>query len=128
MRWNLKIKVAPLVKNILHSEFKGNKCTQLGLEKGAVTITEYVSQKKEQNENVNVEKMGLVVSQKSPFLAASPDGKVIDQNGNHGLIEIKIILYNKALSLTQAARLKYIKNFCLEFSKNENKLKLKKKS
>ena len=126
VRRNPKIKVAPLVKNILHSEFKGNKFTQLGLEKEAVTITEYVSQKKEQNENVKVEKMGLIVSQESPFLAASPDGKVIEQNGNHGLVEIKNVLYNKALSLTQAARLKSIKNFCLEFSKNENKLKLKK--
>ena len=123
---NPKIKVGPLVKNILYTEFKGNKLTNIGLEKEEVTIGEYIRQNKEQNVDVKVEKMGLVVSQGSPFLAASPDGKVLDQNGNHGLIEIKNILYNKALSLTQAAKLKSIKNFCLELDKDTNKVKLKK--
>lgn len=123
---NPKIKVGPLVKNILHSEFKGNNFTKLGLEKEDVTITEYVRQKKEKKESVKVEKMGLVISQECPFLAASPDGKVIYKNGNEGLIEIKNLLYNKAVSLTQAAGLKSIKNFCLEFDKKTNKLKLKK--
>ena len=115
-----------MVKNILYTEFKGNKLTNIGLEKEEVTIGEYIRENKEQNVDVKVEKMGLVVSQESPFLAPSPDGKVIDQNGNHGLIEIKNILYNKALSLTQAAKLKSIKNFCLELDKDTNKVKLKK--
>ena len=62
--------------------------------------------------------MGLIKSRERPFLAASPDGKVTDQNGNIRLIEIKNILYNKLVSLSQAAKIKSVKNFCLE--KNEN--------
>ena len=40
---------------------------------------------------VSVFKSGLVVSMASPFLAASPDGKVIDQGCSKpfGLVEVK---------------------------------------
>ena len=68
------------------------------------------------------------MSREYPFLEASPDGKVTDQNGNIGLIEMKKknILYNKPVSLSQAAKMKSEKKFCLE-KKNDNtgKLQLK---
>ena len=70
--------------------------------------------------------MGLVISEDFPFLAGSPDGKVTDQRGNVGLIEIKNVLYNKPVSLTQAAKLKSISNFCLHFDPKSKKLAVKK--
>ena len=43
MKRNPKLKVAPLVKNILYSDFHGNKFTRLGIEKEDITIKEYIS-------------------------------------------------------------------------------------
>ena len=126
MKRNPKLKVAPLVKNILYSDFHGNKFTRLGIEKEDITIKEYISYKKEQKDNVTVERMGLVKSEDFPFLAGSPDGKVTDQRGNVGLIEIKSVLYNKPVSLTQAAKLKSISNFCLQYDQKSKKLAVKK--
>ena len=126
MKRNQKLKMAPLVKNILYSDFHGNKFTRLGIEKEDITIKEYISYKKEQKDNVKVERMGLVIGEDFPFLAGSPDGKVTDQMGNVGLIEIKNVLYNKPVSLTQAAKLKSISNFCLHFDPKSKKLAVKK--
>ena len=69
--------------------------------------------------------MGLVINKKCPFLAGSPGGKLTNMNGNSGLIEIKNVLYNKPVTLTQAASLKTVKNFCLEVDKQTKKLKLR---
>ena len=69
--------------------------------------------------------MRLVINKKCPFLAGSTDGKLTNMNGNSGLIEIKNVLYNKSVTLTQAASLKTVKNFCLEIDKQTQKLKLK---
>ena len=107
-------KVGPIVRSLLYSKFKGNRATRLGLEKENITIQEYVEEKKTQNEMIKVEKVGLVVCEANKYLAASPDGKVIKENGENGFIEIKNVLYNKPVSLTQAATLKSIKGFCLE--------------
>ena len=60
----------------------------------------YLELKSEGNEKLKFEKMGLIVSKKCPFLAWSPDGKLIDMNGKSGLIEIKNDLYKKTVSLT----------------------------
>ena len=106
---------------MLHSEFKGTKPTRTGLEKESVSVKEYTEEKT----IVTFEKMWLVISSESPFLAASPDGKITDHNGNSGLIEIRNILYNKPVPLTQATKMKSVKNFCLEIYKKTNKLQLK---
>ena len=122
----VSLKVAPLVRTILHSKFKGTKWTEIGLENESAAVKEYLELKTELNEKLTFEKMGLVISKKCPFLAGSPDGKLTDINGKSGLIEIKNVLYNKPVSLTQAASLKTTKNFCLEIDKETKKLKLKK--
>ena len=63
------------------------------------------------------------MSREYPFLAASPDGKVTDQNRNIGLIEIKKILYNKPVSLSQVAKMKSVKNLkYFVWKKNETTL------
>lgn len=79
----------PLVRSLLYSSFRGTKFTQIGLRNESLVVTEYIERKRLNKEKVDVEKMGLVVSSEHPFLAASPDGKVTDENGNCGLIEIK---------------------------------------
>ena len=119
------------MKSILYSSFKGTKLTQNRLNKENVSVTEYIEQKKKtekkKNENMKFEKMGLVISKEQPLLAASPDGRISDAKGNSGLIEIKNILYNKPLSLTQAAKMKSVNIFCLEINPNSELLSLKKK-
>ena len=70
----------------------------------------------------------LVISTECPILAGSPDGRVTDGKGNAGQIEIKKnVLYNKPASLTQAAKMKSVKNVCLEINSNTEKLQLKRK-
>ena len=123
---NPKVKVAPLVRSMLYSSFKGTKMTQLGLNNEALAIKEYIERKRSNKEIVKVEKTGLIICHKDPYLAASPDGKVVYENGECGLIEIKNILYNKPLSLSQGASIKSVKNFCLEVNKSSGSLQLKK--
>ena len=122
---NASLKVAPIVRSILYSSFKGTKWTEIGLEKESAAIKEYLELKSDGNEKLEFEKMGLVINKKCPFLAGSPDGKLTDVTVKSGLIEIKNVLYNKPVTLTQAASLKTVKNFCLEFDKQTQKLKLK---
>ena len=124
---SLNIKVAPIVRSILYGKFTGNRSTKIGLEKENITISEYKDVKKAENENVKVEKVGLVIDDANHFLGASPDGKVIVENGENSLIEIKNVLYNKPVSLSQAASLKSIKGFCLELCCGKLQLKKKQK-
>ncbi|CAG2247842.1 unnamed protein product [Mytilus edulis] len=107
------IKVTPLVLQLLYSNFKGNKATRIGLREERITIQEYINIKAKDNIEIKVEPCGLIIDKKFKYLAASPDGKVIDKENNEiGLIEIKNLVHDKNLTLTQAAT--SLKNFCLE--------------
>lgn len=119
---NPALAVAPLIKRLLYSNFKGNRHTRNGLQQERITIQEYILKKAESNENVSVEQMGLVIDRTHKYLAASPDGKVASTNGESGLIEIKNLVHNIPLNLRQAAET--VKNFCLEIK--GKKLQLKK--
>ncbi|CAG2243766.1 unnamed protein product [Mytilus edulis] len=88
---NSKIKIAPLIKQLLYSTFKGNKTTRIGLKR-----------------------------KKLPLLRGSPDG-VVTENNAKGLIEIKNLVHDKNINLTQASM--SVKNFCLENISNNLKLK-----
>ena len=118
--------MALIVRSILHSDFKGTIWTNYGVKKELAEV-ESLKLKSEGNEKLKFEKMGQVISKKCPFLARSPDGKLIDMNGESGLDEINNVLYNTTVSLTQAASLKTMKNFCLEIDKQSKKLELKRK-
>ncbi|XP_052063676.1 uncharacterized protein LOC127703187 [Mytilus californianus] len=117
---NSKIKIAPLIKQLLYSTFKGNKTTRIGIKEEKVTITEYVNIKQKENIHTKVEQSGLVVDKNHKFLGGSPDGIVMENNAK-GLIEIKNLVHDKNINLTQASM--SVKNFCLE--KISNNLKLK---
>ncbi|VDI63991.1 Hypothetical predicted protein [Mytilus galloprovincialis] len=92
---------------------RGNKATRIGLLEERITIQEYINIKAKDNIEIKVEPCGLIIDKKFKYLAASPDGKVIDKENNEiGLIEIKNLVHDKNLTLTQAAI--SLKNFCLE--------------
>ncbi|XP_053391946.1 uncharacterized protein LOC128554670 [Mercenaria mercenaria] len=76
-----------IVKNMLYTQFRGNMFTIRGLEQEANTIIEYKNQKKD----VSVEKVGLQICSSLPFLAASTDGLITDEDES-GLLEIKNFL------------------------------------
>lgn len=62
---------AATVKNLLHSNFMGNKSTQYGIEKEPIAIRESEGKF---NYKVVVRDCGLFVDKKDFYLAASPDG------------------------------------------------------
>ena len=76
---NAKIKTVERKKR-LHNDFKGAKWTQKGVEKEFPAVKEYLELKREGNEKLKFENMGLDMSKKCPLLAGSPDGKLIDMN------------------------------------------------
>ena len=100
LKRKVSFKLAPNVRSILHSDFKGTNWTQIGVKKEVAAVKEYLELNSEGNETLKFENMGLVISKKCPFLAGSPDGKLKDMNGKSGLIEIKNVLFNRTVSLT----------------------------
>ena len=110
-------KLAPLVKLMLYSPFKGNANTRYGLAQESFTLLEYELEQSKQGMNIHVAKSGLVISSDHPFLAASLDGIVMMDGEAIGLVEVKNLLRTK---LEEAAR---GKNFCLEMVNNQLRLK-----
>ncbi|CAC5415519.1 unnamed protein product [Mytilus coruscus] len=84
-----------------------------------ITLEELEKLKKE-NIHTKVEQSGLVIDKHHKFLGGSPDG-IVTENNAKGLIEIKNLVHDKNINLTQASM--SVKNFCLE--KISNNLKLK---
>ena len=120
MSRKVSTRVAPLVQKMLYPTFKGTIFTSHGLAMESVTIKEYELKKAE---NVYVQKSGMVICEKYPELAASPDGVVVNkETGESGLVELKNLLHNKPISLQEAA--KQQASFCLRIT-NEHTLKLK---
>ncbi|KAK3099893.1 hypothetical protein FSP39_011406 [Pinctada imbricata] len=120
VRRNPSLPVKKLVRNLLYSNFQGNRHTRNGLLQEQTTVEEYVMRKAEQRENVTVKTTGLVISKTDKFLAGSPDGIVQNSSGEEGLIEIKNLLHSKPINLWQAAK---NKNFCLEIQNDSLQLK-----
>ena len=80
-----------LVNNLLHPKPFTAKQTAHGKTYEPVALKEYEKYMFSTRNPVSVFKSGLVVSMASPFLAASPDGKVIDRGCSKpfGLVEVK---------------------------------------
>lgn len=80
-----------LVNNLLHPKPFTAKQTAHGKTYEPVALREYEKYMFSTRNPVSVFKSGLVVSMASPFLAASPDGKVIDRGCSKpfGLVEVK---------------------------------------
>ena len=80
-----------LVNNLLHTKPFTAKQTAHGKTYEPVALKEYEKYMFSTRNPISVFKSGLVVSIASPFLAASPDGKVIDRGCSKpfGLVEVK---------------------------------------
>ncbi|CAG2223192.1 unnamed protein product [Mytilus edulis] len=114
---NTSLPIAKFVRTILYSSFSGNRHTRNGINQEDSTIEEYKLKKAEENENVSVERSGLVIHHTNKYLAASPDGIVTISTGETGIIEIKNLLHSKPLNLWQASE---NKTFCLIHLENCN--------
>lgn len=68
------------VKQTLYSNFKGNTYTKHGLQYEGIAIAKF-----ETTMGLKVDKCGLFIHERLPFLAASPDGLI----GKDGIIEVK---------------------------------------
>ncbi|VDI47752.1 Hypothetical predicted protein [Mytilus galloprovincialis] len=117
---NPSLPIAKFVRTILYSSFSGNRHTRNGINQEDSTIEEYKLKKAEENENVSVERSGLVIHYTNKYLAASPDGIVTISIGETGIIEIKNLLHSKPLNLWQASE---NKTFCLENTSGKLQLK-----
>ncbi|CAC5417661.1 unnamed protein product [Mytilus coruscus] len=78
---NPSLPIAKFVRSILYSSFSGNRHTRYGINQEDTTIEEYKLKKAEENENVSVERPGLVIHHTNKYLAASPDGIVSISTG-----------------------------------------------
>jgi len=122
---NTRINVAPLVKNLLYTNFRGNAFTIHGLGQESITIQEYILKKKDEGVSVTVSPVGLMIDVNHKFLAASPDG-LVKEGQEYGLIEIKNLLQRNKLTFQEAA-LKLKGRFCLALTDGRLNLKLQHK-
>ena len=80
-----------LINEIIKPKQFSTAATQFGIQHENLAIEKYIDYKKSLGDNVTVEKTGLVIAIEKGFLAASPDGSVISQNGEKGLLEVKAL-------------------------------------
>jgi hypothetical protein len=118
---NVKLKVKPLIRQLLYSTFRGNACTRRGMDSEASTIQDYIINKAGDGDTVLVQPMGLVIHPEHNFLAASPDGQVFVDNVAVGLLEVKNVLMNNSMGLREASTKK--SDFCLNLNGNALSLK-----
>jgi hypothetical protein len=96
-----KNKLAPLIKSVIHSPFKGNANTRYGLAQENNTVFEYELQQVSKRVNVKVKRCGLVIHPEHPFLAATPDVIVTCNGVDIGLIEVENVRISVKLLVTK---------------------------
>ena len=102
------------VESILYSTFKGTVATRHGIEMESEARKDYVHYQMKRGHAVQTSRTGLVISIDNPWLAASPDDRVIDQNSNPqlGLVEYKNPYSARIMTVAEACQT--IQSFCLE--------------
>ena len=82
--------VAPLVKNILYTTFRGNEATKYGLDSEEETRVKYIEYQHAHGKEVSVEGAGFTIYKRNNCLGASCDGYVFDKDiQENGLVEYK---------------------------------------
>ena len=106
-------KVTAKVKQLLYTNFHGNRATDWGLLQEDVSRVKYLKVKQISSPGFAFETGGLVVSVSNPWLAASPDGLVFDplEDPPQGLVELKNPYTIRDMTLDEAAT--NCKTFCL---------------
>ena len=108
-------KVGNKVKELLYSQFKGNKATKWGQMHEETTRRLYlVHQHKHGHPGITSSRAGLVIDPNNPWLACSPDDRVFDPTADtqQGLVEYKNPYAARNMILADAS--KKIKGFCLQ--------------
>ena len=97
--------------------------TSHGIKYEPAAIHEYICYMASKGTPVQVYKCGLVVYQKEPVLACTPDGKVIDEGCTEpfGILEVKCPHTKFLVSPKDACS---DPNFCCEFIDGQSSLKL----
>ncbi len=113
---NPTLKVNPLVRQLLHSTFRGTVHTARGLSEEKGSIQDYVAAKKDSGETVEIQPCGFLVHKVNHWLGATPDGRVTVQGRTVGLLEVKYLLNGKSKTFKEAAMPKPhgVTGFCLE--------------
>jgi hypothetical protein len=104
---------ASIVWNKLYSKPFSNRHTEYGKEMERVSEWRYKEYMKKKGKPVIVQSSGLLIHRTKPYLAASPDGLVMDESEDQkkGLVEYKSLSACKNMSL----------NKCYDEAKKKNK-------
>ena len=116
-------KRANKVKEILYTKFHGNKHTFYGTANEEASRLAYVAYMQQNGHpQLQVTTVGLVISEHSPWLATSPDGRVLDPSSSppDGLIELKNPSTAKDMTIKEASE--KIKGFCIKSNQGQNAL------
>ena len=121
IRRKVSIKVEPLVHRYLYPIFKGSKATRHGNKNEDLAIGEYVARHNNSSSvAIEVVKTGLYIHLSKSWLAASPDGLVLQDKQVVGVVEVKNPLVRDTLINVAQSK----KAFCLEW--NGSSLRVKK--
>ena len=92
IKMRAKTKRSKKVKGLLYSKFKGNEATRYGIEMEQTDRMEYLEhQHSNSHPDLKTKNVDLIVSVETPWLAASPDGRVNHSTAHPplGLVEFK---------------------------------------
>ena len=113
MRKNTK--TANKVKEMLYTKFRGNAHTLYGVINESTSRNEYITYMHNHGHTgLTVSLSGLTISQQSPWIAASPDGMVLDPSHvpSEGLVELKNPSSVQDMTIVEACEMK--KGFCIK--------------
>lgn len=119
------------VHELLYTRFKGSKATRYGISMEETTRQQYVTYlQKKGSAGFTTQDAGLVISVDTPWIAASPDGRVMDPTAaqSQGIVEYKNPYSVRDLTISEACD-RQAKAFCLEKQEDDNQVtyKLKEK-
>ena len=112
-------KVANAVKQHLYTVFRGCAATRWGHLQEPRSQLKYIQKSVQESPDLQVHKSGLVVSAAHPWLAASPDGLVVDpqeESSAQGVVEYKNPYNAREMTISEAV--KKVKDFCLVEDEN----------
>ena len=73
------------VEEMLYSKFKGNKATRYGTLMESTSRRDYLKYQSQHGHKLTTVRTGLIISTENPWLAASPDDQVHDEDSSpHG--------------------------------------------
>ena len=110
------------VEELLYNTFRGNEATRYGQEMEEKTRQEYEShQQVNGHHGLKTQPAGLVISVETPWLAASPDNRVLDPSVHPtaGLVEYKNPFSARDMTLLEACNKA---TFCLKKNEKEGQI------